>query len=243
MDFFQTVNTSLEPTQSWAVAGQLVAVLLLATMVGISLLNAPAFLVRNSTPHPQRSQPKKTVAAPPRPQGTAKKATPDIVAAHAAKPPVVAEPAPVKRSFELPKKAVASAAAPAAGGPQLEDLLDDFFEKDKLLDEALFDVTASAPAPAANLTAPTSGASRSPAPAASKVSPTSIDNELAKKMSKGLRLPSSPSASASAATARASDNDLETLLDDFMADEVMLEEAMLDSVVSQSKSQGGTAPA
>lgn len=269
MDFFQTVDNDLQTHSPLFTAAQLLLAMGAALMVGLALLHMPRLVVllsakrsppvrsANTTKSPKSTTTEPPVTSPAVATGKAAAAamkTSTVPAAEAATPPAK-RPEDGGAHAEEERGNAGTHRAGTGGRGLLDDVLDDFFEKDRILDEALLDTTARTETQSLKATS-TDLPSRTEqkAPAAGTTNKTDsagsgdgIDRDLARKMGKGL-VPSSQSKKKPAAPhvmssePRSSkpptivaEKDLDELLDDFMAEENLLDEAVLDSVVAAAK--------
>lgn len=259
MEFFQIVQPgTLAAASAPHVAVELALTVAFAVLLGVCVRVVPERLVPRAKTASRHDAPRKAA--------TARAETAKTAAAPAAPAPRP-QPAPASAASKTPAapaqpaaKAAPSAArlapvASAAAQRTLDDALDSFFQNEDLLDEALLDATTGAPVDIEGTAAPT------PPPAAKPSAPSSpkrtddFSKELAAKMTKGLQskarpaapgaAPPSPnqrSAPAKAATkaapaSKSTEVELDDVLDAYMAEQQLLDEAMLDSVLQSAHPQ------
>lgn len=243
MDFLQIVDPqSLAQASVLHVSIELVVVAVSAVMFGVCLRIVPEKLVPRSKTKRAESNvttsdnhPKSTAAALPH------AAPKTVTTAHKAVPAA----APVVKT-----------AAPSATSKvdnTLDDVLDSFFEDEDLLDEALLD-TATPSAEPSTSCKPKSPMEKTASSLAVKTSsPTkakddTFSKELAAKMTKGLQGKTAVSApgafTAESKThappeatdsAAAADQKLDDALDAYLAEQQLLDEAILDSAVQEAQ--------
>lgn len=265
MDFLQLVDpTSFAAASAVRVLIELVVAAVFAVALGVGLRVVPEKLVSRakttradgtSAAKPARVTTAATItpAAARVPKSASAKAAPVLEAstsaATAPKTAPKAAPAAVPAKKPAASTATATSAAASKADNTLDDVLDSFFEDEDLLDEALLDTAApTTEAPAAPKQEPPTAKPNSPTakPAVSTASTApraqqkndAFSKELAAKMTKGLqgKTPAAPAPKPttmeSAATA---DRELDDALDAYLAEEQLLDEAILDSAVQEAQ--------
>ncbi|KAG5508617.1 hypothetical protein GH5_06870 [Leishmania sp. Ghana 2012 LV757] len=227
MDFLQVVDpVTLMPVFYTHVALELAASVACTVLLGVCLHVLPERLVRRS---------KAARVKVPR-EAVAEVATPASRPAVPMESPTLALPAP-SSSATAPKK-TDPAPSPAIAESTLDGALESFFEEESLLDEALLDTVVPSAPPGEE--APPAGSTRVKVAQPSTNEAVEFSRELAAKMTKGLQCKARPATvapppeavSGSPAKNKTAEKQLEDALDAYMAEEELLNEAMLDSAVA-----------
>ncbi|KAG5508279.1 hypothetical protein JKF63_05535 [Porcisia hertigi] len=239
MEFFQVVDpVTLEPT-SWAhVALELVLTVACAVLLGACLQVLPEKLVRRS----------KMVRAKVPGAFTKEAAIPATKPAVSPKSPISGPATPATTATALsttPAKTPSPKATPAhtsvVAASTLNDVLESFFEGESLLDEALLDATAPFALP--NEGTPTAKPTPLRDPKRISNGTSAFSKELSSRMTTGLHSQSHPAAlvpplkgtSKPAGAHDTMEKNLEDVLDAYMAEEQLLDEAMLDSALEAAQ--------
>jgi hypothetical protein len=227
MDFFRIVDTqALAPSSALRVLVELTVVAVCAVALGVCLRLVPEMLV----PHSKPTRPTTSVVRP---------------VTHTAQAPPAAAATPLRQAATAP---AVSAAPPVASKADhtLDDVLDSFFEDEDLLEAALLDTTAPVTAPVTVASKPhpsTAKAAAPPAPSKGDV----FSKELAAKMTKNLQgktsvappttpqKPAAPAPQKATDAAATADEKLDDALDAYLAEEQLLDEAILDSAVQEAQ--------
>lgn len=263
MDYYQTVSSDLRPRGAAFAIRDLLLAFVVTIGVGFAFLHLQGLLFLTAVPERVKAVRNRlltvlgaavvpTVAkAPSHAGGPAgsnvkppeSKPAPQQASPPTASPPLKADGEPVKVATPVCGDSSGEVRTPSqhTGGGILDDALDDFFESDRLLSEALLDATVSKPTHHMETDGRTAEATSEGLTSVHKeTEPHTFDKELAKRMTRGLQKPSAaprPTATqvSSAATALDGEEDLDRMLDGFMAEEAMLNEAIHDTAVAAAK--------
>lgn len=212
MDFFHVVSPStLQYTSAIGVGVQLIVLLLLSVFAGVALQTLPSWWVRWGKPkgasHSSWPARATTVAK----SSPATKVVPQ--------PPCRADPQPPSKTEPQP---------PNKADQTLDDVLDAFFDDEDVLDEALIDAAVPPSAAAAVKQQDDSEKNRS----------GNADRALAARMTRHLQSTSQASAKGrpeAAGPAPGVTDQLDAVLDAYMKEDELLEEAILDSAVAAAR--------
>ncbi|KPI82623.1 hypothetical protein ABL78_8367 [Leptomonas seymouri] len=228
MDFLQIVDSkSLVTVSAMRVLAELAVTAISAVVFGVCLRIVPEKLVTRSTAtRPSIAAPKTVPSARPR------TATAEPKAGAAVK---TALPSALSTAVPAASTAAAAPASAAKADSTLDDVLDSFFKDESLLDEALLDAAAPTSKPVVATKPNTLKSKAMPTPTQSEA----FSKELAAKMTRQLQPTSTSSQPAKAGAAphkpedaaAAAERKLDDALDAYLAEEQLLDEAILDSAL------------